>query len=59
DPMRMAALAVETIADHLQGKAVPKRVDTAAIVVNAANLATRETQDLLKPPLDAYLKPGE
>ncbi|HSD25822.1 MAG TPA: substrate-binding domain-containing protein, partial [Vicinamibacteria bacterium] len=59
DPMRMAALAVETMADHLQGKAVPRRVDTAAIVVTAANLDTRETQDLLKPPLDAFLKPGE
>jgi ribose transport system substrate-binding protein len=59
DPMRMAALAVETMVDHLLGKAVPKRVDTAAIVVNAANLDERETRELLKPPLDRYLKPGE
>jgi ribose transport system substrate-binding protein len=59
DPMRMAGLAVETMVDHLLGKAVPKRVDTAAIVVDAANLDTRETQELLKPPLDLYLKPGE
>lgn len=59
DPMRMAGLAVETMVDHLLGKAVPKRVDTAAIVVSAANLDTPETQALLKPPLEAYLKPGE
>jgi ribose transport system substrate-binding protein len=59
DPMRMAALAVETLVDHLRGQTVPPRVDTAAIVVTAANLDTRETQELLKPPLDAYLKPGE
>jgi ribose transport system substrate-binding protein len=59
DPMRMAGLAVETMVDHLLGKAVPKRVDTAAIVVDAANLDTPETQALLKPPLDTFLKPGE
>jgi ribose transport system substrate-binding protein len=59
DPMRMAGLAVETMVDHLLGKAVPRRVDTAAIVVGAANLDTRETQELLKPPLEQYLKPGE
>jgi len=59
DPMRMAGLAVETMVDHLLGKTVPRRVDTAAIVVNAANLDTPHTQELLKPPLDTYLKPGE
>ncbi len=59
DPMRMAGLAVETMVDHLLGKPVPKRVDTDAIVVTAANLDTPRTQELLKPPIDTYLKPGE
>jgi ribose transport system substrate-binding protein len=59
DPMRMASLAVETLADHLLGKPVPRRVDTAAIVVTPANLDTPQTQALLEPPLEAYLKPGE
>jgi ribose transport system substrate-binding protein len=59
DPMRMAGLAVETMVDHLLGKPVPKRVDTGAIVVTAANLDTPRTQELLKPPIDTYLKPGE
>jgi ribose transport system substrate-binding protein len=59
DPMRMAGLAVETMADHLLGKPVPKRVDTDAIVVTAANLDTPRTQELLKPPSETYLKPGE
>jgi ribose transport system substrate-binding protein len=58
-PLRMAAVAVETMVDHLLGKAVQKRVDTGAIVVTLANLDAPETQELLKPPLDAYLKPGE
>ena len=57
--MRMAGLAVETMVDHLLGKTVPKRVDTDAIVVTAANLDTARTQELLKPPVDTYLKPGE
>ncbi len=58
-PLRMAAVAVETMVDHLLGKAVQKRVDTGAIVVTLANLDAPEIQELLKPPLDAYLKPGE
>jgi ribose transport system substrate-binding protein len=59
DPMRMAGLAVETMADHLLGKPVPKRVDTDAIVVTAASLDTPRTQELLRPPTETYLKPGE
>jgi ribose transport system substrate-binding protein len=59
NPFRMAGLAVETMVDHLRGKPVPKRVDTGVIVVTPANLDTPEVRDLLNPPLDTYLKPGE
>jgi len=59
DPFRMAALAVETLVDHLRGKPVPKRVDTAVTVVTPQNLDAPETQALLHPPVDRYLKPGE
>jgi ribose transport system substrate-binding protein len=59
NPFRMAALGVETMVDHLLGKPVPKRVDTGVIVVTPSNLDTPEVQELLKPPLDTYLKPGE
>ena len=41
------------------GKAVPKRVDTGVLVVTPANLDTPEVRELLNPPLDTYLKPGE
>jgi ribose transport system substrate-binding protein len=58
-PFRMAALGVETMVDHLLGRTVPKRVDTGAIVVTPANLEAPDTRELLEPPLDAYLKPGE
>jgi ribose transport system substrate-binding protein len=59
NPFGMAALGVETMVDHLLGKAVPKRVDTGVIVVTPANLDTPEVRELLNPPLDTYLKPGE
>ncbi|MCG6924180.1 MAG: substrate-binding domain-containing protein [Acidobacteria bacterium] len=59
DPFGMAALAVETMVDHLQGKPVPPRVDTGVLVVNAENLDTDEAQRLLHPPLDVYLTSGE
>jgi ribose transport system substrate-binding protein len=59
NPFGMAALGVETMVDHLLGKAVPKRVDTGVIVVTPANLDTPEVRALLNPPLDTFLKPGE
>jgi len=59
NPFRMSGLAVEALVDHLQGKTVPKLVDTGVYVVTPANLDTPEVQALLKPPLDQYLKPGE
>jgi ribose transport system substrate-binding protein len=59
NPFRMAGLGVETMVDHLLGKPVPKRVDTGVIVVTPANVDTPEVRDLLNPPLDTYLKPGE
>jgi len=58
-PFRMAELGVLTIVDHLRGKPVPKRVDTGVLVVTPANLDTPEVRELLNPPLDTYLKPGE
>ena len=59
NPFRMAELGVLTMVDHLLGKPVPKRVDTGVLVVTPANLDTPEVRDLLNPPLDTYLKPGE
>jgi ribose transport system substrate-binding protein len=59
DPFGMAALALETLVDHLQGRPVPPRVDTGVLVVNRENLDSAEAQRLLHPPLDVYLSPGE
>jgi ribose transport system substrate-binding protein len=59
NPFRMAGLGVETLIDHLQGKSVPKRIDTGVLIVTPQNLDTPEVQQLLKPPLDEYLSHGE
>jgi ribose transport system substrate-binding protein len=59
DPFGMAALAVETMVDHVLGKQVPRRVDTPVLVVNAGNLDSEKAQTLLHPPLDVYLSGEE
>jgi len=59
NPFKMASLSVATLVDHLQGKPVPKQIDTGVSVVTPANIDAPEMQDLIKPPLDKYLKPGE
>jgi ribose transport system substrate-binding protein len=56
NPFKMGALGVRTMVDHLQGKAVEKRVDTGVVLVTPQNLDTAESQALLKPPIDEYLK---
>ena len=59
NPFGMAALAVETMVDHLLGKEVPPRIDTGVVVVTAENLDSPTVQELLDPPLDLYLPSGE
>ena len=59
NPFRMSGLAVEALIDHLQGRPVPKLVDTGVAVVTPKNLDDPEMQALIKPPLDQYLTPGE
>jgi ribose transport system substrate-binding protein len=58
-PFRMAELGVRSVVDHLLGKTVPRRIDTGVVVVTPANLDTPEVRELLSPPLDKYLPPGE
>ena len=58
-PFRMAELGVKTLADHLRGRPVPRRIDTGVVIVTPANLDTPQVQELLSPPLATYLPPGE
>jgi len=56
NPFKMGALGVKTMVDHLQGKTVEKRIDTGVVLVTPKNLDEPSSRDLLKPPIDEYLK---
>lgn len=56
NPFQMGYLGVRTMVEHLQGKAVEKRIDTGVIIVTPDNLDAADTQALLHPPVDQYLK---
>src|SRR6266404_2619220 len=56
NPFNMGYLGVRTMFDSLQGKPVEKRIDTGVTMITLDNLDGAETQTLLHPPLDQYLK---
>jgi ribose transport system substrate-binding protein len=56
NPFRMGELGVKTLVAQLLGKPVEKRIDTGVTLITPANLDTPESQTLLHPPLEAYLK---
>ncbi len=56
NPFNMGYLGVRTMVEHLQGKTVEKRIDTGVTMITPDNLDAAETQALLHPPLDQYLK---
>jgi len=56
NPFNMGYLGVRTMVESLQGKSVEKRIDTGVTMITADNLDSPESQALLHPPLDQYLK---
>jgi ribose transport system substrate-binding protein len=56
NPFRMGELGVKTLLDHLRGKPIEARIDTGVTLITPANIDTPESQQLLHPPLDRYLK---
>ena len=56
NPFNMGYLGVRTMVESLQGKAVEKRIDTGVTMITPENLDAKDTQALLHPPLDQYLK---
>jgi ribose transport system substrate-binding protein len=56
NPFRMGELGVKTMADHLLGKPVEKRVDTGVRLITPASLDSPDSQLLLHPPLEKYLQ---
>jgi ribose transport system substrate-binding protein len=49
DPVRMAELAVTTLADHIRGKEVPKRIATGETLATPENMDEPEVKRLLEP----------
>ena len=50
NPVNMGYLSVKTIVDHLQGRAVPKVVDTGVVLVTADNVDEPSVQAVINPP---------
>jgi ribose transport system substrate-binding protein len=55
DPFKIGYMAVKTMAAHLKGEKVDKRVDTGAQLVTKANMDTPEMKALLAPDLKPWL----
>jgi len=56
NPFNMGYLGVKTMVESLQGKPIEKRIDTGVTMITPDNLNAADTQALLHPPLDQYLK---
>ena len=56
NPFNMGYLGVRTMVESLQGKPAEKRIDTGVTMITLDNLDAADTQALLHPPLDQYLK---
>jgi ribose transport system substrate-binding protein len=50
NPVNMGYLSVRTMVDHLQGKPVPKSVDTGVMMVTLDNLTQPDVQAVINPP---------
>jgi ribose transport system substrate-binding protein len=56
NPFRMGELGVDTLVSHLLGRRIPKRIDTGVTLITPSNLNAPESQQLLHPPIEQYLK---
>jgi len=55
NPFNMGYLAVRTMADHLRGKPVEKRIDTGARLVTKENLEDPAVKEVIQPDLKKWL----
>jgi ribose transport system substrate-binding protein len=56
NPFNMGYLGVRTMVESVQGRSVEKRIDTGVAMITPENLDAPESQTLLHPPLEQYLK---
>jgi ribose transport system substrate-binding protein len=54
--MRMGYLGVKTMVAALRGEKVPAVIDTGVGFVTKANFDSPEMAEIVRPPLDKYLK---
>jgi ribose transport system substrate-binding protein len=55
NPFNMGYLAVKTMTEHLRGKAVEKRIDTGARLVQKSNLDDPAVKEIMQPDLKKWL----
>ena len=56
NPFKMGYLGVTTLVDSIQGKTVPKTVDTGVALVTPETITDPKLQEFLNPPVSQYLK---
>ncbi len=56
NPFKMGEVGVTTLVSVIQGKTVPKSVDTGVALVTADNMNQPAMQEYLNPPIAQYLK---
>lgn len=56
NPMKMGYLGVKTVVAKIRNQPFEAKVDTGITLVTAANQGDPEVVELLRPPLDKYLK---
>src|SRR6266567_3618778 len=56
NPLLMGYLGVMTLAKHLQGEKVERRIDTGVVLATPENMEQPQIKELLHPPIDQYLK---
>jgi ribose transport system substrate-binding protein len=55
NPFKMGDLTVSTMVDRLEGKSVPLRIDTGAMIVDKENMDQPAIKELLRPDLARWL----
>ncbi len=53
DPFQMGYLSVKALVEHLQGKAIPKEVETPLVFATRENMKEPAVQKVLNPPMAA------
>lgn len=56
DPMKMGYLSVKVLVEHIQGRAVDRRIDTGVSLATPDNMNQPEIRNLLEPDFSKYVR---